>query len=135
MALTHLLDTGWIIRHLRGDHEYTQTIQAIGAKHLGISIITLAELYEGVYRAADPTRAEHTLVTFLTDKVILPITEDICRLFGKRRAELRQQNLLIGDMDLFIASTCVQHKLTLLTTNSRHFERVSGLKLISQPLP
>ena len=135
MSLTHLLDTGWIVRHLRGTKAYTQTILKIGAPQLAVCIVSLAELYEGVYRAANPMAAEQALLTFLADKTVLPITDDICRLFGEHRAKLRQRNLLIGDVDLLIAATCLHHNLTLLTTNRRHFQRIPGLRIISTPIP
>ncbi len=133
MKPLYLLDTGWIVRHLRGVQAYTETLLKIGAPQLALSILSLAELYEGVYRARDPDRAEWAVVTFVSDKTVLPIAESIARLFGQERARLRQQNLLIGDMDLLIAATCLVHDLVLLTTNPRHFERVEGLKMISTP--
>jgi len=101
----YLLDTGWIVRHLRGVQAYTETLLKIGAPQLALSILSLAELYEGVYRARDPAAAEHAVMTFVSDKTILPITEPITRLFGQERARLRQQNQLIGDIDLLIAAT------------------------------
>lgn len=133
--MTHLLDTGWMVRHFRGDAAYTRTLSTIGAPQLAISIISLAELYEGVYRAVDPAAREQALLLFVSDKAILPITRDICRVFGERRAQLRQSNQLIGDVDLLIAVTCLHHDLTLLTTNPGHFLRVSGLRIISTPFP
>lgn len=68
MTATHLLDTGWIIRHLRGTLSYTQAISGLGAERLAISIVSLAELYEGIYRAADPEAAEQAVLTFFSDK-------------------------------------------------------------------
>ncbi len=41
--------------------------------------------------------------------------------FGRQRHRLRQASFTIGDLDLFIAATCLQHNLTLLTNNRRHF--------------
>ncbi|CUU08499.1 hypothetical protein GBSOP10_10557 [Armatimonadetes bacterium GBS] len=133
MNPTYLLDTGWIVRHLRGSKAYTETLQKIGSSQIAISILSLAELYEGVFRARAPQRAEQAVLTFIADKQLLPITEPIARWFGQERARLRQQNLLIGDIDLRIAATCVHHNLVLLTTNPRHFERIAGLQIISEP--
>lgn len=133
MSLTYLLDTGWVIRHLRGSKTYTQTLHHLEAQNLAVSIISFAELYEGVYRADDLEAAEQAVLTFLSDKSILPITEDIGRLFGRHRTNLRQQNQLIGDLDLLIATTCLHHDLTLLTTNPRHFERIPDLVIVSDP--
>ena len=133
MSATHLLDTGWIIRHLRGTKSYTQTLHRLGMQNLAISLVSLAELYEGVYRADDSETAEQAVLTFFSDKILLPITPDICRLFGQHRTDLRRRNLLIGDLDLLIAATCLYHHLTLLTTNPRHFQRIPGLTVVSEP--
>ncbi|MBI3988735.1 MAG: type II toxin-antitoxin system VapC family toxin [candidate division NC10 bacterium] len=84
MNLRYVLDTGWIIRHLRGSRPYTQTIRKIGSAHIGVSIVTLAELYEGVVRSTDPQAAEHALTTFLSDKTPAHHPRDLS---GLRRAE------------------------------------------------
>jgi len=59
------------------------------------------------------------------------VSDEICRVFGENRARLRQRNQLIGDVDLLIGATCLQHNRVLLTTNRRHFERIPGLRMIS----
>jgi len=38
---------------------------------------------------------------------------------------------MIGDFDLLIGATALQHNLTLLTNNRRHFELIEGLSLQS----
>ena len=39
--------------------------------------------------------------------------------------------MLIGDFDLLIGATALQHDLTLMTNNRRHFDRIEGLRLES----
>jgi len=39
--------------------------------------------------------------------------------------------MIIGDMDLLIGATALQHNLTVLTNNRRHFERIEGLRIES----
>jgi tRNA(fMet)-specific endonuclease VapC len=133
VSLTHLLDTSWIIRHLRGATAHTRTIQKIGPTQLGVSIVSLAELYEGVFRASRRADAEQALTLALVGLTVLPINDSICRLFGEHRALLRRGNQLIGDVDLLIATTCLHHALPLLTTNPGHFQRIPGLNVISTP--
>lgn len=133
MAATYLLDTGWIIRHLRGSKEYTESMNRIGSDRLAVSLITVAELSEGIYRANDPQKAKRSVELFLSDKKLLSLTPEICDRFGRERAILRGRNQLIGDMDLFIATTALEYGLHLLTTNDRHFDRVEGLAIISIP--
>jgi tRNA(fMet)-specific endonuclease VapC len=52
-------------------------------------------------------------------------------MFGRKRGELRKQGLLIGDLDLLIASTSLYYELPLCTNNRRHYERIEGLRIIS----
>lgn len=44
--------------------------------------------------------------------------------------ELAPEGLVIS-LDLFIASTCLYHNLTLLTNNVSHFERIEALNIIA----
>jgi predicted nucleic acid-binding protein len=43
---------------------------------------------------------------------------------------LISKGLDIGVKDAFIAAICEVHKLPLLTRNTRHFNRIPGLKLL-----
>ena len=43
----------------------------------------------------------------------------------------RRQGTLIEDADLFTAAFCLVHGYTLVTDNTRHFERVEGLQLVN----
>ena len=98
---------------------------------LAISVISLAELYEGVYRSADPISNETVLKDFLSGVMVLEINEEISKKFGELRAMLRTQGRLNGDFDLLIASTGLCYNLTLLTYNINEFERVENLKIFS----
>ena len=99
-----------------------------------MSVVSLAELYEGVYYSRDHLQSEEVLKNFLNPELqILGIDEETCQIFGRARGRLRQQGQNIGDMDLFIAATSLQHNLTLLSNNRRHFELVEGLEIISIP--
>ena len=49
--------------------------------------------------------------------------------FWKRKSEIEKVRKTIGDLDLLIASTCLRYDLTLLTDNTREFERVENLKI------
>ena len=98
---------------------------------LGLSIISLAELHEGVLGSANPEHSERELRAFLERVYLLELDEDVCRIFGRERARLRADGNLIGDMDLLIGATALRHELTLLSNNRRHFERIEGLAIES----
>jgi len=131
MKVSYLVDTDWIIDHLNGIEKVTKKLEELASKGLAVSVISLAELYEGVYYSRNPAQSEKMLKEFLDACTVLGIDEEVCKIFGKERGRLRRKGRMIGDFDLLIASTCLRHNLTLLTNNRRHYEAVEGLKIIS----
>lgn len=132
MNVSYLIDTDWIIDHFNKIEKVTRKLEELAPQGLALSIVSLAELYEGIYYSRDPVLSEEALKRFLAPNlVILGIDERIYRIFGKERGRLRWQGRIIGDFELLIASTCLYHNLTLLTNNARHFEAVENLKILS----
>ena len=129
--MRYLVDSDWAINYLRGIRSYVQRIRSMTADGIGLSIISLAEIYEGVYRSTDPSASETGLLSFLSLVEVLPLDDETCRIFGQERGRLRAQGALIGDMDILIGATALRHNLTLLTNNQRHFERIPNLPIIS----
>jgi predicted nucleic acid-binding protein len=66
----YLIDTDWIIDHLCGIAPVTQKLRALEPEGLAISIISLAELYEGVHYSRDPHRSMAALQQFVTGVVV-----------------------------------------------------------------
>lgn len=131
MKVSYLIDTDWAVHHLNGVEEVRSRLAELRPHGLGLSTISLAELYEGVYYSRDPQRSQQQLEAFLSSVAVLGVSKEICQVFGRQRGFLRQKGLLISDFDLLIAATCLHHDLTLLTNNLRHFQRVEGLETVS----
>ena len=130
--MTYLIDTDWIIDHLNHIERVTRRLEELAPGGLALSSLSLAELYEGVYYSRDPVESEAALQRFLNPElIILGLDEETCKIFGKERGRLRATGLLIGDCDLLIGATALRHRLTLLTNNRRHFERIEGLRMES----
>jgi predicted nucleic acid-binding protein len=131
MNLTYLVETDWAVHWLRGRRQIIDIIQQLQPQGLGLSIISLAELYTGIYRSSNPLVTKQGLKDFLTLVTILDVNEYICQIFGKENARLRKEGQIIEDFDLMIATTCLYHNLKLLTNNRQHFERIEGLQIVS----
>ena len=132
MAMQYLIDTDWAIHCLHGVERVMTRVDQLKPDGIGISVISVAELYDGVVGAIDPERSERELQEFLAQG-ITPVGLDVatCRLFAQERSRLRRAGTPIGDFDLMIGATAVRHDLTLLSNNRRHFQRIAGLNLIS----
>ena len=128
--ISYLIDTDRIIDFLKGDAKTVEELTSLLDEGLGVSVISLAELYEGVYGSDNTERHMKGLDDFLTGVTILEIDSEISKIFGKKRATLRKEGKLIDNFDLLIASTCLHYDLTLITNNTQHFERIEGLNIL-----
>jgi tRNA(fMet)-specific endonuclease VapC len=130
----YLIDTDWIIDHLKGDERVARRLEELANEGIAVSAISLAEIYEGVYYSRDPVKSQELFEDFLApDLRILEVDREVSKIFGKERGRLRRQKKMISDFDLMIASTCLRYDLSLLTNNRRHYEMVGGLRIISLP--
>ena len=132
MTTQYLLDTDWTIHWVSGHPEITRRLIELRPDGLALSIISLAELYDGVYASRDPGLSEAVLERFLHGVTLIGLDREICRLFGRERSRLRAGGRIVADFDLLIGATALRHDLTLLTNNRRHFERIDGLRLESR---
>ena len=62
---------------------------------------------------------------------VIEIDENIAWTASRLGRELRPTGRHIGDNDLWIAATALAFSLPLVSRNTRHFDRVAGLQLIS----
>ena len=129
--MQYLVDTDWVIDHMHGQQEVVSRLEELAPYGLGLSIVSLAELYEGVFYSTDPLSEERSLLNFLGAVEVIPLDDEICRIFARERGRLRAVGAIIGDLDILIGATALRHDLTLLTNNRRHFQRITGLDIIS----
>lgn len=133
MSARFLLDTDWVIHYLRGNSEVVERLDSKRNDGIALSMVSLAELYEGVFSSSDPKGSEGDLIQFLRGVEIIELDDAVCRVFGRERGRLRQLKKGIGDFDLLIAATVLRHDLTLLSNNRKHFEQIEGLRIESTP--
>ncbi len=65
MSLQCLIDTAWVIHSLHAHPTIVVRLDELQPQGLALSIISLAELYEGVYYSRDPEGDEQDLNNFL----------------------------------------------------------------------
>jgi tRNA(fMet)-specific endonuclease VapC len=86
-----LLDTDWVIDHFNGIAAITRRLEQLRPSGLALSVISLAELYEGVHYSRDPAASRRVLSRFVTGLTVVPVDDEICDIFGRERGKLRQQ--------------------------------------------
>jgi tRNA(fMet)-specific endonuclease VapC len=96
---------------------------------VGMSLITFGELRFGAEKSS---RRESALETLARLQELIPvITPDVQvgENYGAVRAHLERAGTPIGNNDLWIAAHALSLDITLVTNNTREFERVPRLKL------
>jgi tRNA(fMet)-specific endonuclease VapC len=127
--MTYLVDTDYVADFLKGYQKATLLLQHLSSAGLAISIITFAEVYEGIYSGQNRRQHEQGFRAFLDNTSLLSRTRPVARQFARLRGALRAKGQLIPDPDLFIAATAIQHHLTLVTRNRKDYERIPNLRL------
>lgn len=109
MSLRYLIDTDWTIHYLNGLPDVVRRVDGLRDEGVALSIVSLAELYEGVYYSRDPHASERQLTEFLRGFALIGIDTETCRSFGKERGRLRAAGTTISDFDLLIGAAALRH--------------------------
>jgi predicted nucleic acid-binding protein len=126
--MAYLLDSDWVINALAGRRRAVSPLERLSAAHIGISVISLGEVYQQAFASTNPDAYLGTFRTFAPFRII-PVTEPIAVRFAEIRAHLTRRGELIPDFDMLIAATALHYTLTVLTFNYRHFSRIPDLSL------
>jgi len=113
--MTYLVDTDILIDYLRGHANAIAVIEE-NSNDLCLSVINVAELYQGVRSAKEQKKLADTLSAF----IVLPITMEIATLGGTFSSKFRASHGA-GLAHCLIAATAHLHDLTLQTLNSKHY--------------
>jgi tRNA(fMet)-specific endonuclease VapC len=126
----YLLDTDVLIAFLRGRNpEIKANIKKFLDQDIPVymSLISLGELSLGAFKSENPPK-NLFLVNMLKNEIdLLDLTEDTVMLYGEIEAVLEKAGQVIGDFDVLIACTAIARKLTLVSGNERHFQRIVTL--------
>jgi tRNA(fMet)-specific endonuclease VapC len=123
-----MLDTDMVSWALRGRGGVGARVLAHRPSQICISSITLAELRFGA--DAKASRALHRLIdAFVRPIDVLPFDQVAADKFGVVAAQLARKGEPIGTFDTLIAAHALACGVTLVSNNTKHFQRVAGLKL------
>ena len=129
--LKYMLDTNIVIYVIKRRPVELLEVFNRHAGQMCISSITLAELLHGVEKSSTPDRNLLRVEDFLSRLEILQYGTKAASHYGEIRADLERKGTPIGVNDLHIAGHARSEGLTLVSNNTRDFERVEALRLVN----
>ncbi len=125
-----LPDTNVCITYLRKKHAGIMgRFRATAPNEIAICDIVAAELWYGAHRGGQFGANEPILRAFLAPFPQLPFDRGSAEVYGNIRRVIELAGAPIGPHDLQIASIALSNDLTLVTHNTREFNRVPGLRV------
>ena len=128
--MRYLLDTNTCIHYLNGTSEAIRRhVETIRPHEMVVCAIVKAELFYGAENSQYPQANLEKQRAFLDRFVSLPFDDRAAKAYGRIRATLKKAGTPIGPNDLLIAAIAVAHNCTLVSHNTKEFERITELSL------
>ena len=128
--MRYMLDTNICIYSIKHKPEQVfLRLQEHEPADICISSVTYAELVHGVEKSQAIEKNRLALALLLSNIEILNFDVNVAESYGKIRADLEKQGTPIGPLDMMIAGHAKSLNYTVVTNNTKEFNRVPGLKI------
>lgn len=124
----YLLDTCTCISMFRDEGHVRETLKRVGTKNCYISEITIAELYFGLAKVEDKKRKLNDIIEIQRLFRVIPAYSSF-KEYGEIRYQLEHTGQRVDQFDLLIGATALHHRLIIVTSNLKHFQRIPDLTI------
>jgi tRNA(fMet)-specific endonuclease VapC len=118
-----------VLRHGGGPAGLARRLGTVDPAAHFTTAITVGELLYGARRRRSRRLQSEIEKLLGRDIRVLSFDEPAARVYAEIRVELESGGRPLADPDLRIAAICLLHDLTLVTGNTKHFERVPELRV------
>ena len=128
--MRYMLDTNICIYAIKHKPEQVfMRLQEHDPIDICISSVTYAELVHGVEKSKAIEKNRVALALLLANIEIMNFDSLAAESYGEIRADLEKEGTPIGPLDMMIAGHAKALGYTVVTNNTKEFERVKGLTL------
>ncbi|MCL2063160.1 MAG: PIN domain-containing protein [Candidatus Cloacimonetes bacterium] len=96
--------------------------------NIGTTVINVYEILKGLRWRNNRTKAER-LEDLLKIVKVFSIDDEVIEIASTIYGRLRIIGSTIGDADILIAAIVIRNKGTLITNNTKHFEKIESLNI------
>lgn len=122
-----ILDTSFLIDLMKGKEKAVKKekkLQLRSSPQL-ITIPTLFELWSGIVQSGKPEKEKEKILEVLSSRASLDFDRKSAKVAGKIDGELATQGKKIEPVDSMIAGIAITNGEKILTSNTKHFERIA----------
>lgn len=123
------LDTNIVIHYLKGQESVVSRLQATSRRDLAIPSVVAYEIEYGTLKIGSQRR-KALVLGLLAGLAQIPFDQHAAGESARIRIGLEARGEVIGPMDLLIAGTALSRGAILVTTNTKEFSRVQGLRTV-----
>ena len=130
--MTYLLDTNVLIYLIKNQPPVVaERVNRLSPEdRLAMSYVSYAELLAGAERSSQRERVIQRLERLRQEIMVLyPDNPAICQHYAEQFTALKTAGTPIGANDLWIACHALAEGATLVTNNTREFQRIAGLQM------
>jgi len=122
----YLIDTNIIVDLFRNIQKVKKKLLKLNS--INISVIVYGELIYGIENSSQKEKHLNELNNFLKSCLIIPITKNTAKTYGKIKTALKKQGTPIPENDIWIAAQAIEQGAVLLS-NDKHFDLIKDLQL------
>lgn len=122
--MRYLFDTNILVSFFRGKSIVIVKVKGVINQGVGLSMISLGELYHGVNKSNQVKQKIKEIDKFVKTVKLLVIDKTVVWEYGKLMAALERKGVRLDGMDVLIAATAKANGLTILTEDKKHFGRL-----------
>jgi predicted nucleic acid-binding protein len=129
--MPYLIDSTHVIYYLDDRVAAVELLDRLTLEGVAVSIITYIEVFQGVGVSPHPRRARGKFNAFFDSVPVLPISIEAAQRCARLRQTLKSQGFRVNSraLDLIIAATAIELRLTLVTNNTTDHDDIPGLRL------
>lgn len=128
--MRYLIDSNVCVVYLnKRSKSVRERLLSTPSDEIAVCSVVKSELFYGAMRSNNPMRTLERQQAFLIRFASLPFGDEEAMIFARIRAQLHKLGTPIGAYDLQIAAIALHNGLTLVTHNTKEFQRVEGLNV------
>ena len=126
-----LLDTNVVVNILRNDIRGQNWVEYLKDKSVGLTSITTFELYLGAESSKKREYNMNAIQKLFQQFPVFPFNVKASKIAANIYHDLEKKGQMIELNDIYIASIVIEQNSILATDNTKHFDRISTLKIIT----